>query len=366
MTALQPGGGIRTFFRYVFGQSCFSDCQFTLVAPDAGLSDYLDEFLPAGRFKLIEAEQGYSQFVRQIRGLSRSGDFDLIHSHGFSAGLLTEIARTGLRTPHLMTAHDVFLSAQFSGVKGYVKKAAMSLLFSRMTAIHNVTEDAKNNLQSFFPRVKEERLRCILHGVDTEYFRDGGSRNLRSEFGLDESIPLIGFFGRFMNQKGFRLLVDTIEQIRNKQLVEPMPHVITFGWGAFIREDYQYLNDKGLGPYFHQAEQTNDMAAALKGVDLVAMPSRWEACGLLAMEALAAGVPIVGSDCIGLREVLEGTPARISRNGDSESLLDQIVADLNELPQRKEAFLEYQAEAVERFSIHRPATKLRSLYNDIV
>jgi len=365
MTALQPDGGIRTFFRYVFGQSCFSDCQFTLVAPNEGLSDYLDEFLPAGGFNLIEAEQGYSQFVRQVRGLSRRGDFDLIHSHGFSAGLLTEIGRTGLRTPHLMTAHDVFLSAQFSGIKGHIKKAAMSLLFTRMTAIHTVTEDAKDNLHGFFPRVKEERLQGILHGVDTEYFREGGARNLRCELGLDQSVPLIGFFGRFMNQKGFRLLVDAVEQIRDRQLVEPMPHVITFGWGGFIREDYQYLHDKGLGPCFHQAEQTNDMAAALKGVDLVAMPSRWEACGLLAMEALAAGVPIVGSDCIGLREVLEGTPARVSRNGDSESLLDQIVADLNELPQRKEAFLEYQAEAVERFSIHRPATKLRSLYEEI-
>ena len=74
MTALQPDGGIRTFFRYVFGQSCFSDCQFTLVAPNEGLSDYLDEFLPARRFKLIEAERSYSQFVRQIRGLSRNGD----------------------------------------------------------------------------------------------------------------------------------------------------------------------------------------------------------------------------------------------------------------------------------------------------
>ena len=366
MSALQPGGGIRTFFRYIYGQAKFDDCHFTLIAPDHGLSEYLNEFLPEKRIELVEAAPSNSGFVKQIRMYLKTGDYQLVHSHGFSAGLLTELARTGLRTPHLMTAHDVFLSTQFYGFKGCLKQVVMDKLFRRISGIHTVTEDAKHNFLEFFPRVKKERVHDILHGIDTAYFsKSGDVRDLRAEFDLPDNTPLVGFFGRFMNQKGFRLLVDAIARIRESGLMEPVPHVITFGWGAFIREDYQYLRDKGLGDYFHQAEQTNDMAAALKGVDIVAMPSRCEACGLLAMEALAAGAPLIGSDCVGLREVLDGSPASVIPSGSAYSLSNTLVSDLGNLSARRSAFLKYQGTAVERFRIDRPARALRSLYDTL-
>ena len=175
----------------------------------------------------------------------------------------------------------------------------------------------------------------------------------------------IGFFGRFMGQKGFRLLVDAVEQIVKARELDPLPHVVTFGWGGFIREDYQYLREKGLGDHFHQMPQTDDMAAALKGVDVVAMPSRWEACGLLGMEALSAGVPIVGSGCVGLREVLRGSPAHIVGAGKIDALKSALIDELKDQDVRKAAFLGYQPIAVERFNIGRPASEIRELYQSI-
>lgn len=365
MSALQPGGGIRTFFRYIYSQPCFSECNFTLVAPDNGLSDFLSEYVPGNRIAVLPARQGSIAFTRQLRELIAGGDFNLVHSHGFSAGLLTEIAGTGHGVPHLMTAHDVFLPAQFTGWKGRAKHLAMSLLFRRMTAIHTVTEDARANLLEFFPAIDQGRVHGILHGVDTEYFRDGEPRALKAELGLDERTPLLGFFGRFMGQKGFRLIVDAIEEIRQSCAMEPLPHVATFGWGGFIREDYEYLTEKGLADYFHQCEQTNDMAAAIKGVDVVVMPSRWEACGLLAMEVLAAGKPIIGSSCIGLREVLANSPAQTVEVGDSSSLAKAITLEVEEMPDRSERFRQFQARAVDNFHIGRPANALRALYREM-
>ena len=107
------------------------------------------------------------------------------------------------------------------------------------------------------------------------------------------------------------------------------------------------------------------MASALKGVDLVAMPSRWEACGLLAMESLSAGVPIVGSNCEGLGEVLEGSPAKRVPVGDVRALVDALVEEITHLDRRTEAFRGYQPEAVERFAIERPARALADLYTQL-
>lgn len=305
-------------------------------------------------------------FARQLRELVSGGQFQLLHSHGFSAGLLTEFAKTGYSIPHLMTAHDVFLPAQFAGWKGRAKHVSMSLLFRRMTAIHTVTEEAKSNLLEFFPSINRSRVHGILHGVDTEYFRDGKPRAVKAELGIDERTPLLGFFGRFMGQKGFRLLVDALEDIRRTRALDPVPHVATFGWGGFIREDYEYLTRKGLLGYFHQCEQTDDMAAAIKGIDVVVMPSRWEACGLLAMEVLAAGKPIIGSSCIGLREVLAGSPAQAVEVGDSERLARAIVLEIEEMSERSEKFKQFQETAIEKFHIARPANALRMLYEEMV
>jgi len=365
MSALQPQGGIRTFFRYIYGHPVFSGSHFTLVAPDQGLSDYLGKFVPKMRIRVVPAEADNLRFIFQLRKIARLGTFDVIHSHGFSAGILTELARTGLALPHLMTAHDVFLPVQFSGRWGQLKKWCMTQIFRRMTAIHTVSEDACQNLHEFFPGIATARVHAILHGIDTAYFRDSAPAGLKQTIGLAENVPLIGFFGRFMGQKGFRLLVDAMERIVNGKLLDIPPHVASFGWNGYIREDYDYLKGKGLGPYFHQLDQTHEIGTMIKAVDLVAMPSRWEACGLLAMEALASGVPIVGSDCIGLREVLAGSPAKPFRAGDSSTLCEAIVTELRQLPERKRAFKEYQPQAVARFDIDRPARSLAGLYAEL-
>lgn len=367
LTALQPGGGIKTFFRYIYSQGTFSDCRFVLVAPDQDLSSYIGEFLPAGRIELIPAEPGTANFIRQVRRISRSDHFDLVHSHGFSAGALTAIAILGIRSlPHLMTAHDVLREAQFVGWRGRVQKSLMGLVFRKISLIHAVTYDARENFLEFFPSVDPDRVIPILHGVDTTFFRDGEPRNLKQELSLEPGTPLIGFFGRFMGQKAFRVLVDAIELLASDPSLPLTPHVATFGWGGFIREDYQYLNKKNLGSYFHQLPQTHDMPGALKGVDVIAMPSRWEACGLLAMEALSAGVPIVGTNCIGLREVLDGSPAQQVNVDDARGLSKALRYELNNEEVRARDFQRYAPVAFDRFCIDRPASELLVLYQKLI
>ncbi len=364
LTARQPGGGIRTFFRYIYGQRCFSDVSLTLVAPDVGLSGYLEKHIPSDRFEAKYVETSSRALLRAIREELATGNFDLLHSHGFSAGVMTELARVGHGIPHLMTAHDVFRLEQFRGMKGQVKRHVLSLLFRRISRIHTVTESAGQNFMSFMPWVRPERVETILHGIDTDYFRRGQSQDLHSELDIPDSQPLIGFFGRFMAQKGFRTLVDAIGILASSVQAERMPHVVTFGWGGFIREDYQYLAECGLSAYFHQLPGTDAMPDMLRSVDMVAMPSRWEACGLLAMEALSAGVPIIGTDCVGLRDVLEETPAVVVPPLSAAALAEAIQELVNS--PRKGAFEQYQPIACARFDVARPAAELRRLYKDMI
>uniref|UniRef100_UPI003A91F472 glycosyltransferase family 4 protein n=1 Tax=Marinobacter sp. TaxID=50741 RepID=UPI003A91F472 len=248
------------------------------------------------------------------------------------------------------------------GLKGKVRKLAMARLFGRIERIHTVTEDATRNFSEFFPGVRAERLKPILHGVDTDFFSQGEPADLRFELGISASTPLIGFFGRFMGQKGFRTLVDAMLAIKQEG-IEPLPRVLTFGWGGFIREDYEYLTSLGLADEFDQMPGTDNMPSMIKAVDMVVIPSRWEACGLLAMEVLSAGVPLLSTDCIGLREVVAGSPTRIFPPGSAEGLSLAIKSEVAD--PSKDRFLDYQQTAIARFHIGRPASELRALYDEL-
>ena len=362
MVARWPVGGIRTFLRYVYRESVFDDCSIVLLVPEEGLEADLDAFLPSERFAIETVPGGERELRKAVRRRLKSSNFDLLHSHGLKTGLLCEIARMGRRTPHILTVHDVFLDSTFPGPKGAIKKLVLEQALRRVTAVHAVGEDCAMNFASHVSTVPKSRVHAISNGVDTRRFAEASPIDVRHELGLSADTRLVGFFGRFLAQKGFRIRVNAIGRILREGFDHPIV-VLTFGWGGYIREDYQYVEEQGLKDYFLQQPHTDEAERWIKGLDVVAMPSRWEACPLLPMEVLAAGVPIIGTDCLGLREVLSGTPATVVSTGDEQALAHALRKEL-ERPRRGE-FESYSPTAVERFAVSESARRLRSLYSQV-
>ena len=104
------------------------------------------------------------------------------------------------------------------------------------------------------------------------------------------------------------------------------------------------------------------MNSALRGVDVVVMPSRWEACPLLPMEAFVAGVPLLATDCIGLKEVTKDTPVLRFSVDDSGSLVAAIKLlqkDCDSLNSKARAFRKI---AAERFDVRSTSSSLKKLF----
>ena len=362
MAARIPVGGIRTFFRHVYAQPAFEDCSFTLLAPGDNLGETFSKYISPTRFQVRTVSETFKEFSLEMRVALKEERFDLLHSHGLTTGVLSELARTGIRIPHLMTLHDVFLPTTFKGFGGRARQMGLNLLLRRCDGIHAVSEDCASNFCEYLPLVKTERVHPILNGIDIQAIWNATPLDVHAELNLPLDTKLIGFFGRFMAQKGFRTLVDAVEILHNEGELAPFK-VLTFGWGGFIREDFQYLKDKGLSEYFHQQPHTDEPYRWMKAMSLIAMPSRWEAGPLVAMEALTAGVPVVATNCIGLREVLEGSPAVCVEPEDPRQLAEGIRAELRS--PRREAFVQYMEIARERFDVHLAAVKIRELYRKL-
>jgi glycosyltransferase involved in cell wall biosynthesis len=93
------------------------------------------------------------------------------------------------------------------------------------------------------------------------------------------------------------------------------------------------------------------------------MPSLWEACPLLPMEAMCAGVPVLGSDCIGLNEVLAGSPSCIVPAGD-EAALAAAIRQASYAPWKDRA-AQYAPLAQRRFDVQARAHDLAALFDQL-
>jgi len=207
-----PVGGIRTFLRYVYSRFDSQIWQFTILVPCHDENEALADDLKGQDVKFIFTSAYPSPFsfgFSVFRELSRR-KYDLVHSQGFTSAICAALPCVVLFRKHLVTSHDVLNNEQFVGTKGYLKRLGLNLTLRSACLVHSVSHDAQANLLSFLPGLEKERCLVIQNGIETKRFISATAKKLRTESG-DEGAFLIGFFGRFMGQKGFRYLVDAVE-----------------------------------------------------------------------------------------------------------------------------------------------------------
>jgi len=353
-------GGIRTFMRYVYRRFPVEAYHFILIAPDQTETRVLLEDLASLHLTYCPVSENPTPLelgLAVFRQLS-SGKIDLVHSHGFTSGICAAIQSSLFRIPHIMTIHETLNKSQFSGPLGELKRIAMERAFLLIGTIQSVSHDAQSNLLEFFPLLRKYCL-VIPNGIEIEQFQKAKPRDLRGELKLGDEWYLIGYFGRFMKPKGFVYLVDAVSQYYQQQKSGKKIMIITFGDGGFIREEKAALIERGLGAYFKFLPFTQNVASMIKGLDLVVMPSLWEACPLLPMEVLTCGIPLLSTDCIGLREVVMDTPSIVVSAGDGQALAEGIQLCIEK--DHRQHFIEYAPVAARRYDVKATATAIQSL-----
>jgi glycosyltransferase involved in cell wall biosynthesis len=285
-----------------------------------------------------------------------------VHSHGFTSALTSYLACSVKGTTHLVTPHDVVLDEQYQGFRGWVSRNMIARVLRSAGAVQAVGFASGENLKQAFPGCfgqGGERLVVVRNGIETSRFLLVQASEVRETFGIPGNAILVGFFGRFMSQKGFKYLVAAVREYRDTGPERPMV-VLAVGGGGFEREEQESIVSQGLADNFRFVGFSDNIAGLLKAVDVVAMPSLWEACPLLPMEALTAGAPIVVSDCEPCLELAEGSPAAIVPMRDSTSLLRAIV--WMSAPTAKQVAGQYSETAAARFDVSQTRKGVLELY----
>lgn len=364
-----PTGGIRTYLNYVYGSMNSERFRFTLIMPDELDAPLVSRDLSAlgHRAFLVSRRAITAGLLCALVKELRAERYDLIHAHGFKAGLITAAVNSITRLPFVLTPHDV-LTDDNLGSALFLKRTVLSMLLRRATVVQFLNADAMANVLDHVPRLRlnPSRLRVIPTGIRIDLDRTTppeDRRKLKNGLGLDPESFVIGFFSRFMPQKGFDELIDAVGRL-NVDMKRPFV-VLAVNDGDYIREYREEIRRRGLEKRFRFGGFTTDLTPFFHAVDVLVMPSRREAQSLLALETFVHGTPLIASSCVGLRETVKNTPATVVAPRDPVALANALT----DVSVHQVGFLEraraFRSIAIERFDVKKTAIELEGLFREL-
>lgn len=174
--------------------------------------------------------------------------------------------------------------------------------------------------------VPEAMTRLVWSSVDPASLAPTRSRDeVRAALEVPGSAPFVLAAGALVERKGFDVLVDAFALL---QVAGAILWIAGEGDPAALKKR---VERHGLAGRVRLLGRRNDVPDLLAAADVFAMPSRAEGLGIAALEAMAAGLPVVASRVGGLGEVvLDGETGRLVPPGDAAALaraLDEVLGD---------------------------------------
>lgn len=169
-------------------------------------------------------------------------------------------------------------------------------------------------------------------GIDREIFNPG-RRDLewRRGLGIADDIPVIGFTGRLVMEKGLDVFSDTIDRLTRRGIRHK---VLIVGEGPARDWFEKRLPDA----CFVGFQSGNDLGRAVASMDLLFNPSVTETFGNVTLEAMATGLPVVAARATGSESLVEdGVTGRLVRPGAVEAFCDALARYCRDEQARLEA-----------------------------
>jgi len=296
--------------------------------------------------------------LSDLLSIIRERDIQIIHAAGMKGILLGSISARLTRRKAVIHLHDT----RHPGVVF----AALQRLATRWSDLTVVVSAAVGELAVKTFRVPESRVITMHNPVDTTRFsnRDDDARmRIRRDLNIPADAPVIGITGRLSSEKGHSTLLRAMPEILSK--CENAVLVIA-GDGPTRPECQRLVDQLNLQAAVRFLGNRSDIPDILAAVDAIALPSSREGLAYSALEAMAAGRPVVAFAVGGLVELLRDDDSGILvPAGDGHALAQALVRVLSD--NALAARLARNAKAqMGRFSIGSHVTELKSRYRCVL
>jgi len=288
---------------------------------------------PQGRDFIESVTHLNVHMLEAALGLIRQGHtFDIIHGHDWLAAHAGKTMKHGLMRPLVATIHATEFGRNHglhNDQQRHISNLEWWLTYEAWKVIC-CSQYMRGEIQYIF-QTPIDKISVLPNGVDVSDFSIEDSfdrRGFRRRYAAD-SEAIVFFVGRLVHEKGVDTLVETIPRVLSR--FKRVKFVVAGrGPAEFaLRERAQRL---GVAQSVYFAGFIDDLTRnrLYACADVAVVPSLYEPFGIVALEAMAAGVPVVVSDTGGLSEIVQHAQNGLrAYPGNAQSLADNILAYLD-------------------------------------
>ena len=242
---------------------------------------------------------------------------DLVHSHTWYANLAGHLAGLLHGVPHVISAHSLeplrpWKAEQLGG--GYALSSwAEKTAYEAASGIIAVSNGMREDILRCYPAVDPERVKVVHNGIDLEAWKhpqgqeaDAQAAATLKRLGIDPDRPTVVFVGRITRQKGLPYLLRACELLPAEvQVVLCAGAPDTAEIKAEVEGLVAHLREKRTGVvWIEEMLPRPELIAVLAASDVFVCPSVYEPLGIVNLEAMAVGLPVVGSATGGIPDVI--------------------------------------------------------------
>ena len=258
--------------------------------------------------------------------IAEQGKFDCIHAHDWLVAYSAKTLKDAFQIPIVSTIHATE-SGRNSGihddVQRYINDTEWLLTYESTEVIVN-SNYMKCELQRLFG-LPFEKINVIPNGINLNNF-SGIDRDydFRRKYAMDNE-KIILYIGRLVYEKGVQHLISAMPKIINGYNDTKL---IIGGRGGMYDELREQARCLGIENkvYFTGYLSSKEVQKMYKCADVAVFPSTYEPFGIVALEAMLAGVPTVVSDIGGLNEIVDhGVNGMKSYAGNANSIADSVL-----------------------------------------
>ncbi len=259
--------------------------------------------------------------------INKESGFDVIHAHDWLVTYAAKSLKNAYDIPIVATIHATE-AGRNSGIhddtQRYINDTEWLLTYEATEVIVN-SNFMKNDLQRLFG-LPYDKINVIPNGINLNNFT-GIERDyeFRRQYAMDNE-KIILYVGRLVYEKGIQHLIAAMPKILSNYHDAKL---VIAGKGGMIDELKAETSSLGLDNkvYFTGYMDSKKVQKMYKCADVAVFPSTYEPFGIVALEAMLAGVPTVVSDVGGLDEIVtHGVDGMKSYAGNSNSIADSVTA----------------------------------------
>jgi starch synthase len=300
---------------------------------------------------------------------------DLVHSHTWYANLGGHLAKLLHGVPHVVTAHSLeplrpWKAERLGGgyaVSSWTERTAIEAA----DAVIAVSGAMRDDILACYPALPADRVHVVHNGIDTRLYRPDPATDVLDRIGLDRSRPYVLFVGRITRQKGVPHLLRAVRDI------DPAAQVVLCAGAPDtpeidreFRDLHRELSRAREGVHWlPQMLPRAEVVQLLTHAAVFVCPSVYEPLGIVNLEAMACGTPVVASRTGGIPEVVADgeTGVLVEVDDDFEAglarALDAVIGDPAAGRRMGEAGRE---RAVAEFGWDAVARRTVRLYEDVL